>query len=476
MKYVTWIGAAAGCILAGCAVGPKYQRPSVLVPASLPGQAAPESASLADMAWWQVFSDPELVALIKEALANNNDLRTAVSRVEESRSLAAVARSEYYPLLGYEAGVQRDHGVYRSHPELSLPANGRTQNLFLAGLSLFWEADVWGRIRRSNQAALADFLASEQGRRGVMLSLVSEVAQAYFELQELDRRLAIARDSTTAFQSTHALFNRRFHAGITSLLAVKRAESALADALGTMASIELQISVKEHQICVLLGRNPGGVRRGAPDNMSQLPPVIPAGVPSALLERRPDLLQAEQALAGASARIGVARADFFPRIGLTALFGRVSPELSTLTSGSAGVAVLAAGGAGPVFTGGQLTGQYRAVIAIFEQAKFQYAQQVLKAFQEVSDALISGQKIAEVEEEQKRQVAALTDSVAIATKRYRGGLASYYEVLEAQQLLFPAEIALSQIRRDRLLAVVHLYKALGGGWQLSDEQWLQGHR
>jgi multidrug efflux system outer membrane protein len=291
-----------------------------------------------------------------------------------------VARSQYYPAIGYEAGVQRDHGVYRSHPELSLPASGQTQNLFLAGLSVFWEADIWGRIRRSNQAALAEFLGSEQGRRGLMLSLVSDVAQAYFELQELDRRLAIARNSTAAFQSTHALFNRRFHAGITSLLAVKRAESALADASGTMSAIELQIGLKEHQIGVLLGREPGVIQRGAPNGMAQAPPVIPAGLPAALLERRPDLLQAEQSLVAASARIGVAKADFFPRIGLTGLIGRVSPELSQLTGGASGVAALAASGAGPIFTGGQLTGQYRAAGAVFEETKFQYFQQVLKAF------------------------------------------------------------------------------------------------
>jgi len=475
MRVAACFCAALGCILVGCAAGPNYKRPTVSPPPAFRGQGAAESESLADLAWWDAYPDPALGALIKEALANNNDLLTAIARVEEARELASVARSAYYPLVGYALGAQRDRGVFRSNPELTLPSGGQTQNLFLGGLSTVWEADVWGRIRRSNQAALADFLATEQGRRGLMLSLVSDITQAYFELQELDRRLSIARISTGAFESTYKLFNRRYGAGITSRLAVTRAESALAEASGSVADIERQIAVKEHQICVLAGRNPGPVRRDPPHDGPQIPAAIPAGLPSSLLERRPDLLQAEQALMGASARIGIAKADFFPRIGLTALFGRVSPELSALTSGSATVAALAAAGTGPIFTGGQLTGQYRAAIAAFEQAKFQYLQGALRAFQEVSDALVSQEKLTELEAQQKRQVTALSESVTIANKRYRGGLASYYEVLEAQQLLFPAEIALSLTRRDRLLAVVQLYRALGGGWKLTDAQWTQGH-
>lgn len=475
MRICTWLCVPILGALAGCVVGPNYKRPIVSAPPEFRGQAVAESDSLADLAWWDAFPDPDLKSLIKESLTNNNDLLTAIARVEEARDLADVARAAYYPSVGYAAGIQRDRGVYKANPDLALPANGQTQNLFLGGLSAAWEADVWGRIRRSNQAALADFLATEQGRRGLMLSLLSDVTQAYFELQELDRRLSIARSSTGAFQSTYALFNRRYGAGITSRLAVTRAESALAEASGSIADIERQIGIKEHQICVLVGRNPGAVRRDPPKDGPLNPPAMPAGLPSSLLERRPDLLQAEQVLTAASARIGIAKADFFPRIGLTALFGRVSPELSALTSGAASVAALAVAGAGPVFTGGQLTGQYQAAIAAYEQAKLQYRQGALRAFQEVSDALISQQKLTELEVQQKRQVTALTESVTIASKRYRGGLASYYEVLEAQQLLFPAEIALSLTRRDRLLSVVQLYKALGGGWKLTDAQWVQGH-
>ena len=388
MRTGPWLCITLSCILAGCAVGPNYKRPVVSAPPAFHGQAASETDSLADLAWWDIFPDPPLGALIKEALTNNVDLLAAIARVQEARELAAAARSAYYPVVGYDLGAQRDHGVFKSTPDLTLPTNGPTQNLFLAGLSTAWEADVWGRIRRSNQAALAEFVATEQGRRGLRLLLVSDITQAYFELQELDRRLSIAKNSTAAFQSTYALFNRRYAAGITSRLAVTRAESALAEASGSVADIERQISIKEHQISVLLGRNPGTIRRDPPKDEAQIPPAIPAGLPSSLLERRPDLLQAEQVLVAASARIGIAKADFFPRIGLTAIFGRVSPELSALTSGSASIAAIAAGASGPIFTGGQLTAQYRAAKAAFEQVRFQYLQDTLRAFQEVSDALV----------------------------------------------------------------------------------------
>jgi len=474
MRRKTWFLIPLGCMLAGCVVGPSYKRPMVPAPSTFRGQAAPEQDSLADLAWWDLFSNCSLGALIKEALTNNNDLLTAIARVEQARDLAAVARSGYYPKVGYDLGAQRDRGIFKSTPQLDLPSNDRTQSIFVAGFSTVWEADVWGRVRRSNQAARAEFIATEQGRRGLMLSLVSAVAQAYLELQELDVRLSIARDSTGSFESTYALFNRRYSAGITSRLAVARAESALADASGAVADIERQISTKEHQICVLLGRNPGPILRDPPSMDAQVPLVVPAGLPSSLLERRPDLLEAEQYLKAASARIGIAKAEFFPRIGLTTLLGAVSPELSALTNGSATIWSLAAGAAGPLFTGGELTGQYRAAVAVFDQARHQYLQETLRAFQEVSDALVASQKLAQLEDQQKHEVSALGAAVAIARKRYSGGLASYYEVLEAQQLLFPAQIALSQTHRDRKLAIVQLYKALGGGWKLTDEQLTRG--
>jgi multidrug efflux system outer membrane protein len=415
-----------------------------------------------------------LSALIKEALKSNYDLKTAIARAKEAEAYRGVARSAYFPLSALTPVSNAIVGVFKEDPELDLPTNVETSNLFLGGLSTAWEVDLWGRIRRSTEAANADYLASEEGRRGLMLALITEVAQAYLELVELDGRLAVANDSRDAFQSTHTLFSKRYGAGIVSRLQVTRAEAALAAAEGTLTDVERQVAEKENEICVLVGRNPGPVQRTVPDKEMNPPPTVPAGIPSQLLERRPDIREAEQNLRSASARIGIANANFFPRFGLTALLGNVSPELSSLSSGTANIWALAASFSGPVFTGGRLTNEYRAAVDVFDQAKYQYSQSALRAFREVSDALIASQKLSAVEEQQKREVAALTDSVSIARRRYLGGLASYYEVLEAQQLLYPAEISLSETSRDRRLAIVQLYRALGGGWNFDNARWTNG--
>jgi len=466
---------AASVVLGGCVVGPNYKRPTISAPPAFRGQPTAEQSSFADQGWWNVYSDPFLYALIKEALRNNYDLKTAIARVKEADAYRGVARSAYFPTVDFASGVQRDHGVYKSDPDLSLPANNtKTSSLLLGGLSSAWEVDLWGRIRRSYEAANAEYLATEEGHRGLMLTLITEVAQAYLELVELDRRVAVARDSRDAFESTHTLFSKRYGAGIVSRLQVTRAEAALAAAEGTLNDIELQVAEKENEICVLIGRNPGPVERTVPGKEMNPPPTVPAGIPSELLERRPDIREAEQNLRSASARIGIANANFFPRFGLTALLGRVSPELSSLSGGAADIWALAASFSGPVFTGGRLSSEYRAAVDVFDEAKYQYAQSALRAFREVSDALMASQKLSAIEEQQKREVAALADSVAIARRRYLGGLASYYEVLEAQQLLYPAEISLSETSRDRRLAIVQLYRALGGGWNFDDTQWTNG--
>ena len=467
---------ASTLLLSGCLLGPDYKRPAIATPATFRGQDAVEKGSWADQGWWDIYSDPFLTALIKEALQNNNDLRTAIARAKEAQAYLGVARADYFPTVNLETGVQRDRGVYKNKPDLDLPSSNRTSNLFLGGFLTTWEVDLWGRIRRSNEAANATYLGTEEARRGLMLSLVSQVAQAYLELVELDRRLAVARGSRDAFEATHTLFSKRYGAGIVSRLQVTRAEAALASAEGTLNDIERQVAEKEDQICVLVGRNPGPIQRIAPDKEFNPPPGVPAGIPSQLLERRPDIREAEQTLRNASARIGVANADFFPQFGLTALLGRVSPELTSISGGTADIWALASSFSGPVFTAGRLRNEYRAAVAVFEQAKSQYAQSALKAFQEVSDALIASQKLSAMEAQEMREVAALDDSVSIARRRYLGGLASYYEVLEAQQLLYPAEISLSETSRDRRLAIVNLYRALGGGWNFDNAQLTNGHQ
>jgi len=465
---------AFSIMLCGCVLGPNYQRPMIPAPPAFRGQSTAEQSSYADQGWWEVYSDPFLNALIKEALKNNYDLKTAIARAKEAEAYRGVARSAYFPTVNEESGVQRDHGVYKMDPDLKLPTRTQTSDLFLGGLSAAWEVDLWGRIRRSNEAANAEYLATEEGRRGLMLALITEVAQAYLELVELDGRMAVARNSRDAFESTYTLFSKRYGAGIVSRLQVTRAQAALSAAEGTLNDTELQIAEKENEICVLIGRNPGPVQRTVPGKEMNPPPTVPAGIPSQLLERRPDIREAEQNLRSASARIGIANANFFPRFGLTALLGRVSPELSSLSGGTADIWALAASFSGPVFTGGRLTNEYRAAVDVFDQAKNQYSQSALRAFREVSDALIASQKLSIVEEQQKREVAALTDSVSIARRRYLGGLASYYEVLEAQQLLYPAEISLSETSRDRRLAIVQLYRALGGGWNFDNTQLTNG--
>jgi outer membrane protein, multidrug efflux system len=474
MKFFLTAILAFNVMLGGCVMGPDFKRPAISSPTTFRGQPVVEQTSFADQGWWDVYSDPFLNALIKEALKNNYDLKTAIARAKEAEAYRGVARSAYFPTVGFGSGVQRDKGVYKEDPGLDLPTNTKSTNLFLGGLSTAWEVDLWGRIRRSNEAANAEYLATEEGRRGLMLALITEVAQSYLELVELDGRLAVAQASRDAFEATHKLFSERFGAGIVSRLQVTRAEAALSAAEGTLTDVERQISEKENQICVLVGRNPGPIQRAVPGKEMNPPPSVPAGIPSQLLERRPDIREAEQNLRSASARIGIANANFFPRFGLTALFGSVSPALSSLGSGTANIWALASDFSGPVFTGGRLTNERRAAVEVFDQAKYQYAQSALRAFREVSDALIASQKLSDVEIQQRREVAALADSVAIARRRYLGGLASYYEVLEAQQLLYPAEISLSETSRDRRLAIVQLYRALGGGWNFDNTQLMNG--
>jgi multidrug efflux system outer membrane protein len=460
----------AAAVLAGCAIGPDYQRPPVAEPPTFRGQATAEAASLADAPWWEVFQDPVLQGLIGEALRNNYDVQIAAARVQEARAILGIARSELFPSVDYSVDASR--GNVTAGPLGRPGGKALTTNNFYSGtLVASWELDIWGRIRRSNEAARAALLATEDARRGVWLTLVSDLAQAYFELLALDVQLEIARNSTTAYQRTYDLFLDRFQLGVASKLETSRAEGALGEAQAAVPQLESDIVAKENQICILLGRPPGPIPRGKAMYEQPVVPVVPAGLPSTLLERRPDLRAAEQQLVSANARIGVAKADFFPRLSLTALFGAASPQLSAITGGNATIWAAAGGLSGPLFNAGRTLGNYRASVAQWEQAKLQYEQAVLSALREVSDALIALGKLSEAETGQDRSVKALGEAVQHATDRYGQGLASYYEVLEAQQQLYPAQTTLAQIRRGRLVAHVRLYKTLGGGWSPSDAQW-----
>ncbi len=468
MKLVSvWLVCVA-TFLSSCSLGPLYQRPTVAAPEVYRGQTeAREASSFADLPWWEVFHDEALKELIDESLRNNYDLRVAAARVEQARALVGVARSELFPQTGYEGDIGRSHSI--SQLSVVTPS-GQTSNAFRGVFNLAWEIDVWGRIRRSTEAALAELLANEEFRRGVVLSLVSEVAQAYFELRELDLELEIARRTVESFQRTYDLFSRRLQLGVASKLETARAEAALASTSATIPNLERFIVAKENQINVLLGRPPGPIARGAVLTEQVFPPGTPTGLPSQLLERRPDIRQAEQTLIAANARIGVAQANFFPRIGLTSLFGGASTDIENIVKGSGNIWSVAEQMTGPMLQGGRIYSNYQATIAQWEQAKLRYEQAVITALQEVSNALVSQQKLAEVQQEQERAVAALRESVRLATLRYTGGFATYFEVIEAQQQLFPAENALAQVRRDQLIAVIQLYRALGGGWAAYAEQ------
>jgi multidrug efflux system outer membrane protein len=443
--------------LAGCAVGPNYKRPSVPVPQGFYGEErAAEARSIADAAWWDVFDDPVLKGLVDEALRNGFDARLAAARVEEARARFGVARSERFPSVFYEGGWERGRADQTVNP------SGETLTRWTADVGVSWEVDLWGRIRRLNESARAEYLATEEARRGVLLSLVSDVAIAYMDLRELDRELEIARRTTEAFQDTYDLFSRRLEGGAASALETSRAEASLGQVAAEIPEIERAIVARENQINFLLGRNPQPIVREGP--LMAVPPDVPPGLPSTLLERRPDVRQAEQLLIAANANIGVAKANFFPTLSLTGLFGNVSPELGDLFSKGKTWSV-GAGLLGPLFQGGRIKRNYEAVQAQWRQARIQYEAAAANAFSDVSRALVDRAKLVETERQRARTVAAYREAVRLANLRYASGLSAYFEVLEAQQQLFPAEISLAQTRRDQLVAVVSLYRALGGGWQ-----------
>jgi multidrug efflux system outer membrane protein len=451
--------------LAGCATsaGPNYQRPALNLPAQHRGAAA-EAASFADQAWWDVFHDDVLKGLIAEALRNGYDVRLAAWRVEEARANAGVIRAQGFPSFQGQA----EAGYGRQSEFSSAP--GARGALIQLNVNASWELDLWGRVRRLNEAALAQYLASEEARRGVYLSLVSEVATRYFQLRQLDLQLEIARRTSGAFQETFDLFNRRLQGGAASALETSSAEALLASTAATIPDLERQIVAEENELSFLLGRNPGPIARGPALNDQLLPPSVPPGLPSDLLRRRPDLREAEQNLIAANAEVGVARTDFFPRISLTGDLGSVSPRISDIFPAGR-TWTIGAGLLTPVFQRGLLRFRYEAALARWEQAKTTYEQSVTNAFNEVSTALVAYQKYAEVETARAREVRSYQEAVRLSNTRYVAGLSDYLEVLQAQQQLFPAEILLAQARYNRLATLVQLYQVLGGGWQLADAQW-----
>jgi multidrug efflux system outer membrane protein len=446
-------------------VGPDYKRPAVNTPQTFWGDSSGQTNSLGDMPWWELFRDDTLQTLIRTALTNNYDIRVAATRVEQARAVLAENRAGYFPQVSY-TGVA---GIGKNAENGSLFPGVRQSEFFEAAGNVSWEIDLWGRIRRMNESARAQFFASEEARTNVMLTLIANVAQDYFQLLALDQDLQIAYDTTNSFGQSLKLFSERLRGGVASKLETSAAEAAEAAAAATVPELTRQIVIEEDQIRILLGMNPGPVLRGKKLLQELLPPDVPPGLPSALLERRPDIRQAEQVVRAANAQIGVAKADFYPRFDLTALFGQVSPQLGTITTGGANGWGALGTLAGPLFEGGYLKAQLRQNRAAWQEAVLQYQQVALNAFHEVANALTSREQLARESVEQDRAVRAYQVAVQVATQRYRGGQARYYELLQEQQLLFPAENTLTQTRLNQLLTAVQLYLALGGGWNAAQQ-------
>jgi multidrug efflux system outer membrane protein len=451
---------AASMAFAGCTVGPNYERPKLPAPPEYRfADANAQAQSLADAPWFQVFEDQTLQALIRDAIANNLDLRVALAHVEEARARAGIAKSYFYPQV--DGGAQ-----YAVRGASTTEENTDTTHQSGSyGFRLSWEIDLFGKLRRGQEAATALALASEQGRRGVMVTLVGDVASNYFLLRELDLQLAIARQTLRLNDETVTYFNNRLTGGVSNRLELDRIVALREQTAVAIPEIERQIGQVENQISLLLGRPPGAVAREGLTNAEQLPPAIPPGLPTSLLERRPDVVGAEQVLVAANADIGVAKALFYPTISLTGFLGGVSGDLVSFLGGSGGVWSLGSGLLQPIFQGGRIRRNLEAAQARFDAALAEYQKAALNSYREVANALITIQKLAEQRGHRQLGVTALQDASDLARQRYESGLASYIEILTADQQLFEQQLLLAQTRGAELRARAELYRALGGGWQ-----------
>ena len=447
--------------LAGCTLGPDYKRPEITAPATFQYEPK-DAAATADTPWWQQFQDPVLEQLIDEALQHNTNVQIAAANVEQAAALLTTTRSQLFPILGYGAGAQRERAVEPAFASL-IPNYPNPVSAYQAALQASWEIDLWGRIRRQSEAAYANVLATEEARRGVILSLVAQVANSYLQLRGLDAQLDVARKTLQTYKESVDLFTLQFQYGQVSMMNVAQAQSQYETAAAQIPLIESQIAQTQSSLAVLIGRDPGPITRGKSVYELQLPQV-PAGVPSALLERRPDLNQAEQQLIAANAQIGAAKALYFPTISLTGAFGNASADLSNLFSGPARVWSYAGSLAGPIFTFGAVSGQVAQAEAAQNAALLNYQLSIRNAFADVDNALIANQKLREQLDAQVKLVAALQQYNELARLQFDGGYTSYSTVLQAEQALFPAELNLASIRAQLFASAVNIYKAMGGGW------------
>src|ERR1700675_339768 len=450
-------------MLVGCMVGPKYHRPAVQTPAAFRDlsenpQLQSQTASYADLPWWQVFQDPKLQELIRTALKQNYDLQLAAERINAARAQLAVTRSSLFPQVSGNANFNggKENLEQSRYNFLTLTADAAFQ------------LDFFGKLRRATEAARAQLLATEDARQVVVLTLVSDVASDYFTLLQLDLQLKITRETVNTQTDSVKLTKLRLEHGVATKLDVLQAQQVLDTANAQIPDLERQIAQEEDALSILLGNYPQDIARGIPLIEQTLPPEVPAGLPSSILERRPDIREAEQILVAANANIGVAKAQFFPQISLTGSgggsFGR-SSTFSSLMSSEIGIWSYGAQVSQPIFTGGALRGNLRLAKSQHQQALISYRQAIQRAFGDASDALIGYQKNHEVRVRQEQTVADLQESVRLSIMRYRGGTTTYLEVLDGQRSLFSAELVLAQARGTEYQSLVQLYRALGGGWQ-----------
>jgi multidrug efflux system outer membrane protein len=457
---------AVALVLAGCTLGPDYRRPAITAPEGWrDAPATVEAAALADLAWWELFEDGELRLLVHDALEANKDLRIAVARVEQARAVAAVVRADQFPQIGAGASVTTNRFSDTVRPR----GLGGEMGLLATTADLAFEIDLWGRLRRASEAARAELLASAETQRTVVMTLVSDVAAVYLQLRQLDLELETTRRNVASRAGSLQLVRDRLEAGLTSALDLHQAEAELAGTAAQIPDLERRIVQTENQLSILLGRNPGGIVRGRPLTGQTFPPTVPAGLPSALLERRPDIRQAEASLVAANARIGVAKAAFFPQVSLTGFFGVESIALSDLFTGPSRVWQFGPTVRVPIFTAGRNRANLEAVEAQQQEALIRYEQVIQQAFREVEDALIAHRKAREGVLEQAAAVRASREALSVAELRYTSGLTSYLSVLDAQRTLLAAEVAESRTLLAQLVAVVQLYRALGGGWDAGQQ-------
>lgn len=468
MKHLA-LSSLTALLLAACAVGPDYQRPTLETPASwrsgkaLPANEPPET--LANLAWWTLIEDPVLDGLVAEALANNRDLKIAAARIDEAAGMLGSTRAQLFPQLG--AGLSGSRAQASQRGVTPLPATvDRQNNQYSAALNVGWEIDLFGRLRRATEASRADLLATEEARRALALSLASTVANSYINLRDLDNQLLIAQRTLQTRIEALRIFDLRYKGGVVSEMELAQVRAEVEVARIAIPTVEQSIAVQENALSVLLGRLPGPITRGKTLAEMGLP-LPPVSLPASVLTRRPDIRQAEQNLIANNARIGVAKAAYFPNVTLTGLLGGSSVSFSDLFTGPARVWSYGADITLPIFNAGAIAGQVQAAEARQALALEQYRQSIENAFREVDDSLVGGAKSRDILEARIRQVDALKTYARNAQLRYDAGYSAYLEVLDAERSLFGAQINESQARAQALIAATTLYKVLGGGWEAS---------